>query len=140
MALDWIRVSLRGYGGEAPTGTALFEQLGLEPEAGFATFPSLSPWQAASVELLEVAFEELQGAEEPHEAFAARIDRGLRRAAEWLLSRPVEAFERWRVAGRKVDILIGGWLNDQQFDLELPPVFLLACGRAGLSIQICTNA
>lgn len=139
MALDWIGVSLRGYGGETPTGRLLFEHLGVEPDVGFTTRPSESAWQAASIILLEVTFEEVQEAGEPHEVFAVRIDQGFRRAAEWLLSRPVEVFDRWRSAGRKLDVFIGGGLNDQQFDLDLPAVFLLACGRAGLPIQICTN-
>jgi hypothetical protein len=139
MSLDWIQVSLRGYGGEAPTGGLLFEQLGVEPKSGFVCSPSVLPWQAASIVLLEVAFEETQEAEEPHEVFADRMDQGFRRAAEWLSSRPVGAFDGWRASGRKLDIFIGGWLNDEQFDLVLPPAFLSACGRADLPIQISTN-
>jgi hypothetical protein len=139
MSLDWVRVTLRGYGGETPTGDTFFAQLGLQPDAGFVSRTSGSPWQAASLTLVEVTFQDVEGAEEPHEEFAARMERGLMRAAEWLMSRPEEAFDGWRAAGRKVDIFIGGWLNDQQFDLDLPAAFLLACGRAGLPITICTN-
>jgi hypothetical protein len=139
MALDWIRVSLRGYGGETPSGNLLFEHLGVEPDSGFKTCPSESSWQAASIILLEVMIENVEEPAEPTEVFADRIDQGLRRAAEWLFSRPVEGFDRWRSTGRELDVFIGGWLNDQQFDLDIPAVFLLACGRAGLPIQICTN-
>ena len=139
MALDWIQVSLRGCGGETPTGSLLFEHLGVEPDLGFSTHPSESAWQAARIVLFEVTFEEVQEPGEPHELFAERIGQGFRRAAEWLSSRPVEIFDRWRSLGQKMDVFIGGWLNDQQFDLDLPAEFLLACGRAGLPIQICTN-
>ena len=37
------------------------------------------------------------------------------------------------------DVFIGGWMNCDQFDLTLPPEFLLACGRLGLPIDIYTN-
>jgi hypothetical protein len=36
-------------------------------------------------------------------------------------------------------VFFGGWLDGEQFDLDLPAEFLLACGRAGLPISICTN-
>jgi hypothetical protein len=132
-------VSLRGYGGAEPTGAAFFKQIGLEPDSGFPTSPSDSAWKAASVELVEVAMEDLRDYPEPTEEFVARVNSGLLRAAKWLLSRPVEAFEQWRSNGRQADIFIGGWLEGDQFDLALPATFLLACGRAGLSIEICTN-
>ncbi|HEX8204018.1 MAG TPA: hypothetical protein VF590_26315 [Isosphaeraceae bacterium] len=74
---------------------------------------SLSPWQAASIELLNVSLEDARGAEEPHEEFSARIDRGLRNAARWLMSRPPGAIDDWRARGRILDIFIGGWLDDE---------------------------
>lgn len=139
MGVDWFQVSLRGYGGPTPTGTELFETLGLEPEAGFATSPSVSAWQAARIELVDVSLEELREYKEPTEEFAARLDRGFRKAAQWLASRPVAAFDRWRATGRQLDIFIGGWIHSDQLDLALPPEFLLVCGQLGWPIQICTN-
>ncbi len=69
-----------------------------------------------------------------------REDRtGLPPAAEWLDARSAGAFERWRESGRTADVFIGGWLSNEQFDMVLPPPFLLACGKAGLPIHICTN-
>jgi hypothetical protein len=34
---------------------------------------------------------------------------------------------------------MGGWLSNEQFEIMLPAAFLLACGRSGLPIHICTN-
>jgi hypothetical protein len=32
-----------------------------------------------------------------------------------------------------------GWINDDQFDLDLPSAFLGSCAEAGLDIRIVTN-
>ena len=139
IGLRWVRASLRGYGGEAPTGAAFFDLLALEPEWVPRARPSESAWQAATVELFAVDMADLQAYHEPSEEFAARVERGFLRAAEWLGSRPPGAFDCWRGQGRKADIFIGGWLANEQFDLLLPAPFLTACGRAGLPLHICTN-
>jgi hypothetical protein len=34
---------------------------------------------------------------------------------------------------------VSGWIDGDQMDLAFPPAFLLACGQAGLKIEICTN-
>lgn len=73
------------------------------------------------------------------EAFAAAIRRGLIRAGEWLSRQPVELFEEIRAAGCVTDVFVGGWMTDDQFDLDLPPQFLRACGALGLTMSVCTN-
>jgi hypothetical protein len=137
--LRWVRVSLRGYGGEAQSGTAFFDVVGLEPERAALATQSDSAWRSANVELFAVDMAEVGTFDEPSEEFAARVDRGFLSAAEWLGSRPPGAFDRWRGQGRKADIFIGGWLLNEQIDIVLPALFLTACGRAGLPIHICTN-
>jgi hypothetical protein len=139
MGLQWVRVSLRGYGGEAPSGTSFFDLLALEPEWATHARPSESAWQSANLELFTVDISSLQAYQEPFEEFAARIEQGFLRAGAWLDARPPGAFDRWRGQGRNVDIFIGGWLASEQFDLRLPASFLLACGRANLPLCICTN-
>jgi hypothetical protein len=73
------------------------------------------------------------------EAFDAAVREGLVRAAEWLAHQPPAVFEDLRKAGHKTDVFIGGWIDQDQFDLNLPPEFLRACGTLGLTISICTN-
>jgi hypothetical protein len=139
MGLEWIRASLRGMAGERATGTLLFELLALAPGDGFETSPSDSAWKAARIVLMEVAREDVGDSEELAEAFAARIREGLLRAGQWIASRPADAFDRCRAEGFRLDVFFGGWLDGEQFDLDLPAEFLLACGKAGLPISICTN-
>jgi hypothetical protein len=73
------------------------------------------------------------------EAFDAAVHDGLVRAAEWLTGQPAAVFEELRAAGRVTDVFVGGWVSQDQFDLDLPPQFLQACGALGLTISICTN-
>jgi hypothetical protein len=134
-----VRALIRGYGGEASLGSAFFDLLAVEPEWMSRATGSESAWQSANVELFSVAMEDLQEFEEPCEEFAARVERGFLRAAEWVDSRPPGAFERWRDQGHKADIFVGGWLSNEQFDLMMPAIFLRSCGQAGLPIHICTN-
>ena len=133
MGLQWVQISLRGYGGEEPTGTAFFELLGLQPADGFPASPSDSPWKSANIVLAEVDMADCRDAEEPFGEFAARLDRGLQRAAVWLLARPPEAFQRWRAAGYKADVFVGGWLNNEQMDLEFPADFLAGLRPGGFA-------
>ena len=139
IGLRWMRASLRGYGGETPTGGAFLDSLNLEPAVASLATPSAAAWHSASVELFAVDMADLQGYAEPYEEFASRVESGFLRAAEWLDARPPGAFDRWRAAGRTADVFIGGWLSNEQFDIVLPPPFLAACGRSGLPIHICTN-
>jgi hypothetical protein len=73
------------------------------------------------------------------EAFAAAIREGLVRAASWLSGQPPNIFVELRAAGRVTDLFVGGWMTDDQFDLDLPPEFLRACAVLGLTVSVCTN-
>jgi hypothetical protein len=139
LGLKWMRVLLRGHGAESPTGDSFFKLIAVEPEMMDQASPSDSAWRSAILELFAVDMANLQAFDEPFEAFHLQVEQGLSRAAEWLNSRPAEAFEDWRASGRKSDIFIHGWLLNEQFDLTIPPPFLSACGRLKLPITICTN-
>jgi hypothetical protein len=73
------------------------------------------------------------------EAFVTAVTDGLIRAADWLARQPADVFESLRAAGRRTDVFVGGWVTQDQFDLDLPPTFLRACGALGLTLSICTN-
>jgi hypothetical protein len=73
------------------------------------------------------------------EAFAAAVHDRLVRAAEWLARQPPAVFAELRAAGRVTDVFVGGWIEQDQFDLDLPPEFLRACGALGLTVSVCTN-
>lgn len=73
------------------------------------------------------------------EAFAAATHEGLVRAANWLSRQPPNVFVDLRATGHVTDLFVSGWMTDDQFDLDLPPEFLRACGVLGLTSSVCTN-
>ncbi len=100
---------------------------------------SKSAWMAARVVLVAIERGEFSDAEEPSEAFAAALNERLEAAARWLTRQPVSIFDQIRDSGLDCGVFIGGWIDCDQFDLDLPPSFSLACGQRGLCITICTN-
>jgi hypothetical protein len=72
-------------------------------------------------------------------AFATAVQAGLVRAAKWLAQQPPAVFEQLRADGRVTDLFVGGWIEQDQFELDLPPEILQACGTLGLTVSICTN-
>jgi len=143
MGLQWIRVTLRGYGGESSCddffsifGTAVPPDFRAEPSRHN---PYLLSWGAALLELFSVDMNELQTFPEPTEVFSERTRQGFERAAEWLHRCATAGLDEWKMEGMKTDVFIGGWLLNEQFDLEIPANFLLECGRLGMAITICTN-
>jgi hypothetical protein len=77
--------------------------------------------------------------DEPTRAFAAALRDSFLNAARWLAKQSSEVFECLRAAGYETDIFIGVWIDSDQLDVDLPPEFLLECGRLGLTISIITN-
>ncbi len=73
------------------------------------------------------------------QAFAGALHDRLVSAATWLARQPATVFKDLRSTGCVTDIFVGGWITQDQFDLELPPEFLQACGALGLTLSICTN-
>ena len=132
MSLDWVKISLRGWCSGAVTGTEFFERLGLKPEDGFPAEPGDRPGKTAKL-ILALAEEQREN------GCAKQIEERLPRAAQWLNSRPAGVFDSLREQGLNLDVFVGGWIDGDQMDLIFPPEFLLACGQAGLRIQICTN-
>ena len=115
------------------------EVLALAPADGFRSQPGTEEGQASLIYFVD---EELAGhtdADEPSESFASAVERGLLRAAAWLRSRRADAFQECRRRGWQLDVFVGSWIDQDQFDLDLPAPFLLACGEAELGISIVTN-
>jgi hypothetical protein len=95
-------------------------------------------YEEASVELFEVEMRDVEDQADPVKAFAERTERGFLEAATWLRQCKVAGLQRWREQGKKAEIWVQGILADREFDLQIPPEFLLECGRLGLRVIICT--
>ena len=78
-------------------------------------------------------------AEDPQEALSRAVGAHLVNAAAWLDSRSTRVFDEMRGEGLTLDVFVAAWISSDQIDLSLPPEFLLACGRLGLEVSLCTN-
>jgi hypothetical protein len=103
MSIIWLEVMLEGLADET-TGDELFEQVGLEPDAGFESRTSWPGHHPAAVVFLDAR--PLDESPEQHRAFWDGIDRAFERAAAWLSSRAPGAFDAWRAAGRCLAIKV----------------------------------
>jgi hypothetical protein len=142
--VEWLEFSLRAWD---PDGRRIrrAEFLGrLSIARGDPAVVQKGPGDP-NVRLLAVSMEDFadvdttEDAGARSEAFARAVHDGLVRAAEWLARQPAGVFEKLRAAGRVTDVHVGGWVTQDQFDLDLPPEFLRACGALGLTVSVCTN-
>jgi hypothetical protein len=142
--VDWLSFSLRVWNRRGyPIRPADFlNQLTIAP--GDPAIVEDGPGNLR-IRLLEVTIEDFAhidvqtDAGARSEAFTVGVRDGLLRAAEWLARQPTNVFADLRAAGWVTDLFIGGWVNQDQFDLDLPPEFLRSCGVLGLTVSICTN-
>lgn len=120
------------YEGRRPKAAEFLDQLIVDPGDAVKKRKTL-------VDLLLIEQSEFTDAEEPSEVFAEELASRLTIAAEWLNKQPVTLFKALRRTGFNTNVLITGWIDCDQMDLDLPAVFLKACGRLGLKISIITN-
>ena len=138
MAAEWIRVSLRAWAEDRDVAQEFAEIAAVDSGEAFHLQSGEQPGQATLVSLVDEAVETYNASPEPYSAFAEAIDAALLKAARWLDKRP-DLSSRCLARGIKTDVFVGSWIDQDQFDLDLPAAFLLACGKAGLSISIVTN-
>ncbi len=131
MSLDWVKVVLRGYQRQRMSGSEFLEAVDLKPEDGYASGAADRPGKNA-----KIIFADVEKA--PGNSCNKQLQDHLRKAADWLSTRR-DRIEKCRANGFSVDILVNGWIDGDQMDLTFPPAFLLACGQAGLEIEIITN-
>jgi hypothetical protein len=142
MGLETVEVSLRVWTGTADTVpddsflNRLSYDIGKDVEG---VDSSDSPWKTARVILASVEMKDLQDAEEPTEAFSQMLNEKLIRSATWLQQQDPVVLQSLRESGHKTDIYIGGWLDDDQLDLNLPAEFIAACARHQLPITLINN-
>jgi hypothetical protein len=138
MAVETITVSLRAWHpeGKRVPRAAFMQKLVIA--RGDPVKKDTGPGDPC-VDLVSLAAEDFAKEEEPSEAFAAALGQGLNDAAKWLAKQSPAVFEALREAGFDTDIFIGAWIDLDQMDLDLPPEFLLQCGRLGLLVSIITN-
>jgi hypothetical protein len=138
VAAEWIQVSLRAWAEDRDVAHEFATIAAVDPAEGFQLQPGERAGQTTLIPFVDEAVETYNTSPEPYDAFAEAIDAALVKAAWWLDKRSGLS-SRCLAVGIKTDVFVGSWIDQDQFDLDLPAAFLLACGRAGLSISIVTN-
>ncbi len=141
MAVAWLTVDLRVWhsdGEQVPDRAFLGK---LKPVARIAVkkHRSREAWESARVTLVSVQADKFDTKDEPSEAFAAAVRKKLLNAAKWLDGQPSALFAGLLDAGYEADVFIESWIDQDQFEVELPPKFIAACGRVGLGVSLLTN-
>lgn len=138
MAAEWIEVILLVWKhGWRPTPDELRQQ-GLWPTDRFRCSANEQPGSTAKVYLAEAQSGAFTGAAR-WDQFHSALETGLENAANWLTEVGAEPFNSLREKGFNISVHVGAWIDQDQFDLDLPSSFLLASGRAGLRINVVTN-
>jgi hypothetical protein len=131
MSLEWVKVVLQGWQRGRESGSEFLEAVDLKPEDGYESGAADRPGKNAKVVLADVEHT-------PGHTCNEQLHDPLRKAAQWLSARR-DRIEKCRANGFTVKMLVNGWIDGDQMDLNFPPEFLLACGQAGLEIYIVTN-
>jgi hypothetical protein len=123
------------YVGGPPLPDEFLNRLVLDPEDSVRKQRSPNP----RVDLMSIEIGEFGETDEPTEAFVTELESRLTKIAHWLEKQRVEVFQSLREKGFFTNLLFTGWIDCDQIDLDLPPAFLVACGKLGLKISIITN-
>jgi hypothetical protein len=142
--VEWLQFTLRAWDrrGDRKVAANLLERVRIArgDPATVEDGPGVPRVRLLSVSMEDFAHVDTrEDAGAQSEAFAAAVHDGLIRASEWLGRQSVELFEDLRAAGCVTDVFVGGWMTGDQFDLDLPPEFLRACGALALTVSVCTN-
>jgi len=104
----------------------------------FKTNKSKSAYQAEQVVFVNELLSQFKS-DEPFEELTTSVNIKLIEAAKWLNSINRSVFDFLRDDNIKLKVIVTAWIDQDQFDLELPSDFLLACGQQGLPILVVTN-
>ncbi len=93
----------------------------------------------AHLDICLLRLEDFADQEEPTEAFAVATRNALIEFAHWMTRLSVSTFDELRGDGFKTAVLVYSWIEQDQFELILPPELLLELGRLKLPVQIMTE-
>ncbi len=96
-------------------------------------------WANARLDVCLLHLEDFADQEEPTEAFAAATRNALIEFALWLTRLSVSAFDELRGDSFKTEVWVYCWIEQDQFELILPPELLVELGRLRLPIQMMTE-
>jgi len=100
---------------------------------------SKGAWESALIVLAEEELKNYASDDEPSESFFAAINSKFNDAANWLSNIENRLFEEFREIGLSLSLIIDSWIDQDQFELKIPPKFLAECGNKGIELYVITN-
>lgn len=133
-------VSLRAWhpSGNPISGQEFVKALSTNASS-FVVVGSGLQWEAARIVGFELSLEAYKDIEEPYEAYAKSLHDSFIGFSEWLATLSAKSLELLRSRGMNLDVFIGLWIDQDQFDLELPAALMAETGRLRLPIKIVSN-
>ncbi|QDT27691.1 hypothetical protein Enr10x_30090 [Gimesia panareensis] len=96
------------------------------------------PGRSGLIVFYERKISEIEDAE-PYEILEHELALKLKEIADWLHAIPASVFEELKTNGLYLFFIIETWIDADQFDLELPPVFLKELGIHEIPLTIISN-
>lgn len=104
----------------------------------FRVIGSGQQWEAARI-ASDISIEAYENTTEPHEAFAEALQQAFRNFSNWLSSLTTDSCDRLRAEGMILDLLIDVWIDQNQFDLDLPIELFTELARLRLPLKVLSN-
>ncbi|MEP7220631.1 MAG: hypothetical protein ABI876_17020 [Bacteroidota bacterium] len=142
MSVESVSIALRGWAsdGRIVAGDDFLLPLNARLDPPVVRIDeSAGVWRSVVVSFLDNELAQFGHYEEPTEAFAEAVSEAFGRFAVWLSDRDPAVFDELRSQGITIDVSVSCWIEESQFSILIPPLFLLECGKRGLAIDICTN-
>ncbi|VTS07676.1 hypothetical protein [Tuwongella immobilis] len=138
--LHQIQGSLRAW---HPNGEGLdpkdFVSLLEVDSQGIPVVGSGQPWQAVRLVLCDIGRDASSQHKEPSEQFFSQLREMLIDASRWLSKIPKDAFVTVQERGFIVDFFIEMWIDQDQFEFDVPAEFALELGRLRITLKMLSN-
>jgi len=138
--LHQLQGSLRAWhpSGEALDPKDFVSLLGVDMQ-GVPVIGSGEPWQAVRLVLCDIRLDAFSQHKEPSEQFFSHVRTTLIDASKWLSKIKQDAFVTTQQRGFVVDFFVEIWLDQDQFEFELPSEFALELGRLKIALKMISN-
>jgi hypothetical protein len=140
MAVESIHVSLKAWhrSGKHVPAAAFVDRVAITPDDPVSKHKGPGH---ARVDLISKVLDDFEDSPDPSTAFAAHCHDTLQAFIHWLAKQDTVVFEELRKQRcvTEVSIFIVAGESDDSIDLELPPEFMVECGRLGLTLAIAVS-
>jgi hypothetical protein len=113
-------------------------KLSISESDGVSCVADRGTWVSALVTFADLRLSDFQSAEKRSAAFSEALQGRLAAAAKWLGERR-ETLRQMARDGLGMFLLLDAFIDQDQFEIDLPPALLLACGECDVKIKVLTN-